>query len=139
MNDTIPKVPIGPTTILGSSVSIAAFGLAVVAYLTGDHSQQTVGTIVAGAVSLGALAITAAVRGKQAQVLAHKAIAVYDGLSPVAQAEIESLRQRVDDAVAELQARDLGGVEPGDPLPALPHIPTKSPTAVPKDKGDAGE
>lgn len=54
----IPKVPIGPSTVAGYSVTVTGVVLAILSYLQGDHSQQTLGVLTAGAVALVSFAIT---------------------------------------------------------------------------------
>jgi hypothetical protein len=53
-----PPVPVGLTTKAGYTVSFLAFVAAIVAFVSGDHSDQTLGTIVAGAIGLVSLAAT---------------------------------------------------------------------------------
>jgi uncharacterized membrane protein len=60
-----PTVPVGKTTTVGYGTSLSLFVLAAAAYLTGDRSQQTVGTIVAGA--LGGLLFVATSAGRFVQ------------------------------------------------------------------------
>lgn len=60
------KVAVGPSTVLGAGVSTSAFVAAVLAFLFGDHSQQTLGTIVGGALSGTVLVVTLAGRYLQA-------------------------------------------------------------------------
>lgn len=67
------KVPIGPTTIAGYGVTVTSVLLAVLAYLQGDRSDQTLGVIVAGAVALVSFAITQIGRYVQAKALAERA------------------------------------------------------------------
>jgi len=74
------KVPVGVSTVSGYGLTVIAFAAAVVAYLTGDHSQQTVGTIAAGGVAALAFAITQIGRYVQAKA------AIYAQPVPVAQA-----------------------------------------------------
>lgn len=62
----VPAIPVGPATKAGYSTAAIAFVLAIVAYLTGDHSQQTVGTLAAGGIGLVSFAGTQAGRYLQA-------------------------------------------------------------------------
>lgn len=60
------NVSVGVSTVAGYSTSLGAVVLAVLAYLQGDHTQQTVGVIVAGAIAAMSFAITQAGRYLQA-------------------------------------------------------------------------
>lgn len=71
-----PNVPIGPSTVAGYSVTVTGVILAILAYLDGDHSQQTVGMLVAGAIAILSFLVTQAGRYAQAKVLAAKPEAV---------------------------------------------------------------
>jgi hypothetical protein len=62
-------VPVGPGSIVGFGVGATAFAAAVAAFLFGDHSEQTVGTIVGGLLS-GVL-FAATILGRQWQAV-HK-------------------------------------------------------------------
>lgn len=46
------NVPIGPTTVLGGGVTVAAFVAAVVAFILGARDEGTIGSLVIGGVSL---------------------------------------------------------------------------------------
>ncbi len=59
-------VPVGPTTVVGWSTAALAFVGALVAYLTGDHSAQSV-TAVESAV-MGLLVLIVTQLGRYAQV-----------------------------------------------------------------------
>jgi hypothetical protein len=80
------KVPVGPTTVAGYSVTAVAFAAAVTAYLTGDHSQQTLGTILAGV--LGGLAFLSTQAGRFVQAH-HLAKAVASPLITLEPADID--------------------------------------------------
>jgi hypothetical protein len=73
-------VPIGPSTIAGYSATTIAFSLAVVAYITGDRSEQTLGTLAAAAAGVIALVVTNIGRFLQAKeiVKAEGALLVDD-------------------------------------------------------------
>lgn len=60
------SVPIGTTSVVGWSASVLAFGTALVAYLTGNHSAQTVTSVEAAGIGLVILGITHI--GRYAQV-----------------------------------------------------------------------
>lgn len=45
-------VPVGPTTIAGISGALTAFALAIVAFIDGDRSEETIGALITGAVLL---------------------------------------------------------------------------------------
>lgn len=73
------KVAVGPTTVLGAGVSTSAFIAAVLAFLFGDRSEATVGTIVGGAVGALILAITLAGRYAQAKALTVPPVVPFAG------------------------------------------------------------
>jgi hypothetical protein len=60
------RVPVGFTTKLGASVTATGLAAAIVAFVTGDRSEQTVGTLTAAGVAVLAFAITAIGRYAQA-------------------------------------------------------------------------
>ena len=68
-----PSVPFGPQSIAGYTFSLAAFVAAVLAFIEGDRSDATVGTIVFGVASLVALVVTSRNRTEQAKNLAQLA------------------------------------------------------------------
>jgi len=47
-----PEVPVGLATQAGLAGAITAFVLAVVAFIAGDRSEETIGALVAGAILL---------------------------------------------------------------------------------------
>lgn len=61
------KVSVGLATVAGYGVTIAGFAAAVAAYVTGDHSQQVLGTIIGGAVAGLAFVVTQIGRYGQAK------------------------------------------------------------------------
>ena len=111
------KVGVGVTSVAGYAVTLAGVVAAVLAYTQGDRSEQTLGTITAGAVAAVAFVITQV--GRYAQ--AHLLIGIGQ-FTPTAGALVTA-------------APDL--VEPGDP-DALPHLPVRNPAGIGADKGDAG-
>lgn len=46
------KVPIGPTTVLGGGVTLAAFVAAIVAVIQGARDEATIGALVTGVIGL---------------------------------------------------------------------------------------
>jgi thiamine transporter ThiT len=46
------NVPVGASTVAGGSVSLVAFALAIVAFITGARDEATIGALVTGLVSL---------------------------------------------------------------------------------------
>jgi hypothetical protein len=68
-----PSVPFGPQSIAGYTFSFATLIAAVLAFIEGDRSEQTVGTIVFGVASLIALVVTSHNRTRQAVNLAQLA------------------------------------------------------------------
>lgn len=103
MDTTIPKVPTGAATVTGYGVSLVSFVLAVIAFLTGDHSEQTVGVIVAGAVGLGALAVTSAGRFIQARENIRLASFLPPGAEVAAPVVEDELRTFLTDLLANHQ------------------------------------
>lgn len=65
-----PKVPIGPTTIAGYSVTLAGALGAVIAFKSGDRSEQTLGTLAAGVFAAIAFVVTQVGRYVQAREIA---------------------------------------------------------------------
>lgn len=64
------KVSVGPTTVAGWSTSTALFFLAALAFLKGDRSEQTLGTIAAGGAAVAIFVVTQIGRYWQAKELA---------------------------------------------------------------------
>lgn len=129
-----PKVPIGPTTIAGYTVTLTSFVLAIFAYLQGDHSQQTLGVLTAGAAAIVAFAITQIGRYAQAKVLAH-----YHELAPPVPptAIVQNFPGRLGDQPVTAGLTDDIEPEPTDTLGAEARHLTlvESP---PPDEGDIG-
>jgi hypothetical protein len=69
-----PAVPVGPQTVAGYTFSLAAFVTAILAFIEGDRSQETLFAVVMGAASLVALVVTNVNRSRQAQNLARLAV-----------------------------------------------------------------
>lgn len=59
----VPSIPIGTGTVAGLVAAITAFVMAVIAFINGDRSEETIGALVVGGVVLYGV-ITS--RGKQA-------------------------------------------------------------------------
>lgn len=66
------NVPVGVSSVAGYSVTIGTFAAAVVAYLNGDHSQNTIVVLALGAFSAVSFAITQVGRYAQAHAQAKK-------------------------------------------------------------------
>ncbi len=99
------KVQVGLATVTGYSVSTVAFVGAVLAYLGGDHSDQTVAIIGCGIV--GALAFLVTNIGRYRQATAITKYGPY-----IVPCTLE------DKAVAEVDHDSAADPEgPGDPLP----------------------
>lgn len=64
-------VPVGKTTVAGWGTTATAAVLALVAFLSGDHSEQTLGTVVAGTLAVVSFAVTQLGRYWQARELAR--------------------------------------------------------------------
>lgn len=103
-------IPVGPSTIAGFLSTILAGALAVVAFVAGDHSEQTLGVIVGGA--LAAISLVTTLLGRYAQARA----AIRSGAGWVS---------RVSDAVIDqMDNPDL----PSDPdAPDPESVPTVRP------------
>ena len=67
------KVSVGLSTVTGYGVTTAAFVGAVLAYLGGDHSNQTVAIIACGVVGAIAFMVTNIGRQRQAVAITHAA------------------------------------------------------------------
>jgi hypothetical protein len=126
------KVPVGPTTVAGYSVTAVAFAAAVLAYLTGDHSQQTLGTILAGVLAGLAFLSTQAGRFVQAHHLAKQAALVSRTLAGSVLTPTTTTNVPVTSPLTTPDEQ-----EPGDP-DVLAHLPVADPAQVPPDQGDAG-
>lgn len=141
----MPKIPIGPATIAGYSVSLAGFIAAVLAYANGSRDEQTLGVITAGAIGAIAFVITQAGRYAQAkaEILVKRAL----HLEPI---QLEAIRGETattmppagmvypTSSTAVLEPADIDDeAEPRDELDdraeAIPI--TEDP---PPDEGDAG-
>jgi hypothetical protein len=123
-----PPVPIGLASKTGYSVAIAGLIAAVLAYVSGDHSQAQLGSIVGASVGLLSLLITQVGRYVQAnssikanvelKKLEHGAVSVV-GLvktdDPQAVAQLRAIvRGALQDAINDLPAGDrtlAGNVE----------------------------
>jgi hypothetical protein len=95
------KVPVGVGTQIGYGTGLIAFVLAIVSYLSGNGGDEdTVNTIVTGAVSLGMLGVTTLGRMLQAAA-AKKGIALADA-AKYAQVDIdeEAVKAAVEKALA---------------------------------------
>lgn len=97
MNNTLPKVPIGPTTVLGVGTGVSAFVAAIVAFILGDRSEKTVGAIVGGAVGAVLLAITFIGRYVQSWLLVKHHIRLQ--VSNAAAGEMQASSHRIVNAV----------------------------------------
>lgn len=74
--DVKPTVGIGPTTVAGGTVTVAAFAAAIVAFANGATDEATIGPLIAGTIAL-----VTTLFGRYAQaVAAIKATAVASGI-----------------------------------------------------------
>jgi hypothetical protein len=134
MKAQIPAVPVGTTSKAGYGVTAFALASAVIAYATGDHSQQTTGVIVAGAVAALSFLVTQA--GRYAQ--AH-ALAVNMPTPKVVELRLDG--QTIATVPHGVDALTASGPpplddEPGDPHDSVPHHPVTDPRDVPPDNDD---
>ena len=144
-------VPVGLATKTGYSVAVAGLIAAVLAYVSGDHSQAQLGSIVGASVGLLSLAITQIGRYVQAnsqikanvelKKLEHDAVSIV-GLvktdDPEAVAQLQAIvRAALQDAINELPAgtRPVAGdienilLPSGQEEAAAPPPPAASPAA----------
>lgn len=82
-DETEPTVNVGTSTVAGLTTAATGFVMAVLALLAGDHTQATIGAIVGGLITVGALAPTIISRALQ-QVEKIRAQAANSGVSPAA-------------------------------------------------------
>ena len=150
------KVSVGLATVTGYSVSTVAFVASVLAYLGGDHSDQTVAIIGCGVVGALAFVVTNVGRYWQAKVAIQNPPAAapgatalpvytYSGEPTTASGSVGSNVTYYDRAKrAVLPGRDA---PPGDPVPPadpdgpgdpLPHdlADVPAPAVRPNDVGD---
>jgi hypothetical protein len=148
---TPPPVPVGLATKTGYSVAIAGLIAAVLAYVSGDHSQAQLGSIVGASVGVVSLLITQVGRYVQAnssikanvelKKLEHDAVSIV-GLvktdDPEAVAQLRTIvRGALQDVINELPAGDrpvAGDIEnillpSGQEEAASPPPPVGSPAA----------
>lgn len=155
MRAQIPSVPVGTTSKAGYGVTAFALASAVVAYATGDHSQQTTGVIMAGTVAALSFLVTQAGRYLQAHALiAQGHVTVQDDDPLVRLAAIIAARGGVASSVVGVGPSLAGGGrgggggsamtqtreaddEPGDP-DAAPSLPTSILPPDHVDEGDVG-
>lgn len=78
------KVSIGPTTVGGTTISLAAFAVAIVAFAQGARDEETF-----SALGVGALALLTTLGGRYGQAIAQ-ALSYGTGLGP-AKAESETV------------------------------------------------
>jgi hypothetical protein len=84
------KVPVGVTTKAGYSASLVLLLAAVYAYLNGDRSEQTLGTLFAGTAAVLTFLATQAGRYLQAHAL------IRNGPPLVARPDAEEIKRVVD-------------------------------------------
>lgn len=156
------KVAVGTSTVAGYSVTAVGFVAAIIAYATGDHSAQTLGTLTAAAVALLAFLVTQAGRYVQAHTLA-KGVAEKIAASPTPPTNVVGVAgsdARPGDKVAiytsgaasvetdTLKSPDVPGhlvtqvldpdLEDVGDHDAIPDIWVKPPDQVGRDEGDSG-
>jgi hypothetical protein len=150
------RVPVGFTTKLGASVTATGLAAAIVAFVTGDRSEQTVGTLTAAGVAVLAFAITAIGRYAQAhaQIKAAAPAQRIPGTGVVLRSDTASEPKQIvlGDVSSKIPGTDAGpfgppsprGVdppasavddEPGDPFSAVPDLAVVADPTEP-DQGD---
>lgn len=103
-----PPVSVGLSTLLGSGAALTAFVLAIIAFIDGDRSEETIGALVTGVLLVVAV-VTSRTTQQNALV---KATGADDGALP-------------------------GDELPEDEMFEIP-VERIDPREVPKDEGDAG-
>ena len=124
------SVPIGTTSVVGWSASAVAFGTALVAYLTGDHSAQSVTSVQAAGVGLIMLAITHIGRYSQVRKIEGT-------LLPPAKAILGEVKQYDPGVTAQVEAfvrSEVAKVEEKltneDPVPDVSGLEVSSATPI---------
>lgn len=135
------KVSVGLATVTGYSVSTVAFVAAVLAYLGGDHSDQTVAIIGCGVVGALAFVVTNVGRYWQAKVAIQNPPAAAPGATPM---PVSPYAPDVSAGPATSGTVPATSIQyelvpdpdgPGDPLPHdLADVP--APAVRPNDVGD---
>lgn len=130
------KVSVGLATVTGYSVSTVAFVAAVLAYLGGDHSDQTVAIIGCGIVGALAFVVTNVGRYWQAKVAIQNPPAAAPGATPMPVYGSAGPATSGTAAATSIQYAIVPDPDgPGDPLPDdLAGIP--APAVRPNDVGD---
>jgi hypothetical protein len=124
-------VPVGPTTLVGWGTALTAFAGALIAYLTGDHTAQSVTAVELAAFGLLPLLVTQL--GRYAQVKKIEAVAkpVLDGIekeNPGLVAYVAAyLKSEVERIDGEDPATDAATV-PAET--AAPHVSDQSALSV---------
>lgn len=122
-------VPVGPTSIVGWSTALLAFAGALIAYLTGDHTAQSVTAVELAGSGLLSLVVTQAGRYSQVQrlenILRPDAEAVLDDVKHTDPDFNEQVRTFIKDELAKVAAR----VESEDPATDASSTPAE--TAAP--------
>jgi hypothetical protein len=148
------KVPVGKTTVAGYGVALAGLVGAVLAYVTGDHSQAQLGAIASGSIGVLSLLVTQIGRYVQAntQIKANRwlidayhdaagTVQVIDRTDPQVTYQIAALvRAVVDERLKDLPAvpqEVLGDVEQ-DLLPSEQEEAATQPPPSPLGAGAAG-
>ncbi|HMS60635.1 MAG TPA: hypothetical protein PKD63_00025 [Solirubrobacteraceae bacterium] len=137
------KVSVGLATVTGYSVSTVAFVAAVLAYLGGDHSDQTVAIIGCGVVGALAFVVTNIGRYWQAKVAIQNPPAAAPGATALPVYTYSGEPTTASGSVGS----NVTYAPPGDPVPPadpdgpgdpLPHdlADVPAPAVRPNDVGD---
>jgi len=116
-------VPVGPTTVAGYGVTAVGVALALVAFLAGDRSEQTLGVLVAGGVAALAFVVTQVNRYAQARELARRPV----NPSPVLGAALSAVAPGELTRLAIRPAAATGAMAPGPSLDELEHDGPRTP------------
>lgn len=158
------KVSVGLATKAGYSLSAAALAAALIAYLTGDRSDQTLGTLTAAGVAVLAFVITQAGRYLQAYALAKPTPPPAPAVVELASDTIKSTDLAAgaitasqfaggaiswagassgpppDDDVEQLTTDDVADQDgPGDLVNQMPHLPVSAPGSIKPDNVDSAD
>lgn len=144
-DETEPTVNVGTSTVAGLTTAATGFVMAVLALLAGDHTQATIGAIVGGLITIGALAPTIISRALQ-QVEKIRAQAYSSNVHPEsideALGEIAAVGRRVmtlESAVSNLASPKTADAQPssgGVWMSGAPAIKVSPPDPVPEVPDD---
>lgn len=128
------KVPVGVTSVAGYTITLAGVVGAVLAFLKGDRSDQTLGVLAAGGTAVLAFLSTQLGRYAQAHAAVKKAPVHQIATGTSFTKTGEQLRQQYEQARMQLRTQPD---EPGDSAPPEAALhPLTDPSSIPPDVGD---